>query len=332
MATVDEMCRAETTAFGRFSGPDVWTSEDLESASGRIVLSEECLAEIDQAVTVLRANPLPVLALTPNEVTMPACSGMMTLARRQLDHGVGFCLLDRLPLERMTREEAVAIYWLLAQMIGRPVAQKWADGRMLYAVTDLGKPSGNGVRPDVTNEEQSFHTDNSYNLCPPDHVGLLCLQPAIEGGVSRVVSMTAVYNRMVEVCPEQLDRLCAPYFFDRQCEHADGDERWIRRPVLNREDGSLRVRVSRNLIYQGYRLAGKSVDRASEEALAAWFDIVDDPRMYIEFFFEPGQIQVINNRILGHKRTGFTDWPEADRKRRLMRIWLRDRGRRFYNG
>ena len=31
-------------------------------------------------------------------------------------------------------------------------------------------------RPDVTRAEQSFHTDNSYNVCPPECVGLLCLQ------------------------------------------------------------------------------------------------------------------------------------------------------------
>ena len=46
----------------------------------------------------------------------------------------------------MTDNEAKSIYWLLSQMLGRPVAQKWCDGRMLYSVTDLGQPSGNGVR------------------------------------------------------------------------------------------------------------------------------------------------------------------------------------------
>ena len=37
------------------------------------------------------------------------------------------------------------------------------------------------------------------------------------------------------------------------------------------------------------------------------FLIVDDPRMYVEFQFEPGQIQFLNNRLIGHKRTGFKD-------------------------
>jgi len=50
------------------------------------------------------------------------------------------------------------------------------------------------------------------------------------------------------------------------------------------------------------------------------------------FQFEPGQIQLIDNRALGHKRTAFRDWPEAERKRLLVRLWLRDRGSRAYNG
>ena len=50
------------------------------------------------------------------------------------------------------------------------------------------------------------------------------------------------------------------------------------------------------------------------------------------FHFEPGQIQLIDNRALGHNRTGFRDWPEPDRKRLLVRLWLRDSGSRAYNG
>ena len=123
-----------------------------------------------------------------------------------------------------------------------------------------------------------------------------------------------------------------PYFFDRQREHADSDATTIHRPALAHEDGGLRVRVSRNLIFQGYKLVGKAADRRSEAAIDAWFSIVDDPAMYREFFFEPGQIQFVNNRILGHKRTRFTDWPDAQRKRHLMRVWLREKGRNFYNG
>jgi alpha-ketoglutarate-dependent taurine dioxygenase len=332
MSVAEDIRAAEPAVFGPFTSANAWTGSTLGAEEGRVVLSAACLAEIDGALALLRANPLPVLRLTPSDVEMPACAATMAAVRQELDHGLGFTIIDRLPLDRMTTEEASAIYWLFAQMTGRPVAQKWVDGRLLYSVTDLGKPSGNGVRPDVTNEDQSFHTDNSYNIRPPDHVGLLCLHPAMEGGISRVVSMTAVHNRMAVEHPDLIERLYEPYFFDRQREHAESDASTVHRCVLAREEGGIRVRVSRNLIYQGYKLVGRAVDRRSEAAIAAWFSIVDDPAMYKEFFFEPGQIQFVNNRILGHKRTKFTDSPDTERKRHLLRVWLRQSGRHFYNG
>ena len=242
--------------------------------------------------------------------------------------GSEMCIRDR----DMTDNEAKSIYWLLSQMLGRPVAQKWCDGRMLYSVTDLGQPSGNGVRPDVTNEEQSFHTDNSYNICPPDIVGLLCLQPSMSGGLSRVVNMKTVLERMEDSNKTHIQRLYRPFVFDRQKEHSELDPVTLENPILNCNGESLRIRVSRNLIYQGYALRGESIDDEGEEALAAFFDFINDPKMYKEFQFEAGQIQFLNNRVIGHKRTSFEDWPNKDKKRHLCRVWLRDHGRVFYNG
>ena len=54
--------------------------------------------------------------------------------------------------------------------------------------------------------------------------------------------------------------------------------------------------------------------------------------MSARFQFQPGQMQLIDNRALGHKRTAFRDWPDDDRKRLLVRLWLRDSGSRAYNG
>ena len=37
---------------------------------------------------------------------------------------------------------------------------------------------------------------------------------------------------------------------------------------------------------------------------------------------EPGDIQLLNNHVTLHSRTEFEDWPEEDRKRHLLRMWL----------
>ena len=217
-------------------------------------------------------------------------------------------------------------------MVARPVAQKWS-GEMIYTVADLtGKKPGNGIRPDITNAEQNFHNDNSYNICPPEYVGLLCLQTARSGGISRVVSLETAQNLMQKRHPELLKRLYQPYRFDRQREHAPDGEMTISRPVFMMEGGRLKSRLSRYLIEQGYQLAGEALDPMGLAALDALTAIIDDPALYKEFHFEPGQIQILDNRRLGHKRTRFEDWPERERKRMLIRLWLRNQDRPFYNG
>lgn len=309
-----------------------WVGSELTPKTGVISLSNNCLKEVTQVLKSLELNPMPLLSLSPEDMELPHFFDLSIQIREMLNEGFGFCIVNKLPIKNMSEYQAITIYWLLAQLVGRPVGQKWSDGRMIYSVTDLGRPSGNGVRPDVTNEEQSFHTDNSYNISPPDHVGLLCLRPAAEGGLSRIVNMLAVLEIMNDQYPHFVSRLRQPYFFDRQREHSDTEEKTIFTPLLCNEAEGLRVRVSRNLIYQGYNLAAKKIDSVGEAALDAFFSVIDDPKMYIEFRFESGQIQFLNNRLIGHKRTSFKDSLEIGMKRKLCRVWLREKGKRFYNG
>lgn len=315
----------------RIDGPIAWTRETLAPGDGCARLSQECVAELLAAAAQLRANPLPVLALDPVDFDLAQCRRAMAGIKDVLDHGHGFAIVDRLPLEQIERTEAVSLFWLLSSLIDRPVAQKW-DGTMVYDVRDTGRPPGNGVRPDITNAEQSFHTDNSYNLCPPEYVGLLCLHPAMEGGVSRIVSLASVHNEMRRQRPELLPRLYQPFCFDRQREHAPGDTMVTRHPVFQVETDRLHGRLSRFQIRNGQALAGVALDTEGEAALDELDRAMDRPDLRMDFNFEAGQMQFLDNRQIAHKRTAFRDWPEPERKRHLVRIWLRDRGRRSYNG
>jgi hypothetical protein len=38
--------------------------------------------------------------------------------------------------------------------------------------------------------------------------------------------------------------------------------------------------------------------------------------------FQPGDIQWLKNSVVLHKRTEYVDWPEPERKRHLLRLWL----------
>lgn len=321
---------AEATA-REFSGGLAWIGAELPRDAGLLRIGPQAAEELEATAALLADDPLPILALDPRDFALPACRALMQQAARLLEGGPGFVILDRIPVDRFGREVATKLYWLLAHLLARPVAQKW-DGTMVYDVRDLGKPPGNGIRPDITNAEQNFHVDNSYNICPPDFVALLCLQTAMEGGISGLVSFQAAHNEMRRRHPALLPRLYRPFIFDRQREHAPGEVMTHRAPILEWQDGALLGRISRFQIVNGHALAGEPLDAEGQEALDAFNAILEEDRLRFDFVFQPGQVQIVSNRALGHKRTGFRDWPEPERKRHLVRLWLRDRGRPFYNG
>ena len=102
-------------------------------------------------------------------------------------------------------------------------------------------------------------------------------------------------------------------------------------PVFAAGD-ELQARFSAHQIRGGYALQGEPLDDEGAAALAALLDLFDDESLSADFDLEPGEIQFVDNRVLGHGRTEFADFPEPERRRHLVRLWLRDHGRRAYPG
>jgi hypothetical protein len=44
--------------------------------------------------------------------------------------------------------------------------------------------------------------------------------------------------------------------------------------------------------------------------------------------FEPGDVQLLHNHVIVHSRTAYDDWPELERRRHLLRLWLATPGGR----
>lgn len=313
-------------------GASAWRRGDLNTDDYLVRLTGACLDEIRHAADELHRFPLPAIVRRPEEFDMPACRVAMTAISRMLRHGVRFAILDRLPLDKIGAEAAIGVYWLLASMVARPVAQS-LDGKLIYDVLDTGRQAlpGSGVRPDQTNIELKFHTDNSYNATPPEYVALLCLRTARRGGHSRVASFHTLHNTLLERHPEVLPRLSRPFWFDRQREFHSGEEPVFSAPVFTEGD-ELRARFSAHQIRGGYALRGEPIDSEGAAALAALLDLFDEDDLSADFDLEPGQMQFVDNRVLGHARTAFEDFPEPERRRHLVRLWLRDHGRRAYAG
>ena len=108
----------------------------------------------------------------------------------------------------MGPEAAADLYWGLGLHMGRAVSQN-TDGDLLGHVRDTGAdPAAYGVRLYRTRAEQDFHTDGA------DIIGLLFLQAAKSGGVSRIASAAAVHNRPPSDLPAPLPALFRGHPFD----------------------------------------------------------------------------------------------------------------------
>lgn len=312
-----------------FSGEKTWKRESVTSKDWTIPLDETAIAEVRELVASLRRDPLPTLILEPDLIPMPACRAAMARVRALLDDGLGVCVVERLPMEEMNEEEATSVYWVLGRMVGRLVAQKW-DGTMLYDVTDTGRTFGHGVRGSWTNTELFFHTDNAFGTVMPDYVSLLCINPALEGGISRFCSLYTVHNRLREESPRLLQRLYEPLYFDRQAEHSPDAPPVSLTPMFSWDGMRLNVRMSVGLVKRGYPMAGQAIDPLAAEALEALEIILRDESLWIEFRIERGQLQFLNNTEFGHYRSTFSDDPALPRH--LIRLWYRSDGRRSYEG
>src|SRR2546426_1120430 len=204
-----------------------WRRTDLSPQDWLVPLPQRCLDELDAVARQVGSDPLPPVLLDPNQFALGACAEVMGHVREKL-RGIGLAVLDRVPVERYTGEENRALAWLLGSLLGRLVAQKW-DGTMIYDVLDTGRALEYGVRRSVTNLDLTFHTDAPWLDLPPEMVGLYCINPAIEGGVSRFVSLCSVHNELRRRHPERLARLYRPFPWDRQAS--------TRKPTARRPSG-----------------------------------------------------------------------------------------------
>ncbi|MCP5150598.1 MAG: TauD/TfdA family dioxygenase [Ectothiorhodospiraceae bacterium] len=312
-------------------GASAWRRDDIGASHWRVDVPDRCLRELDALVDLLRAHPIPTEMLDPTDYPLDAARALMHEVRTTLDEGVGFAVVDRLPVERWGEQASKQVYWLLSSLIERPVAQSF-DAKMLYDVRDTGKTIDTRVRGDLTRQELSWHTDYGFNH-PPPYIGLLVLAVAPTGGVSSVASMHTAHDVLRQRHPELLERLYRPFHWNRQGEHPEGDPITHAYPIFSERDGEVRGRFIKWLLYRGYELVGEPFDALGRQALETMFAVMSEPEHHVSFVLEPGQLEYLRNDRVAHCRTEYEDDPRPDApKRHLVRIFLRDAGRRSYMG
>lgn len=304
------------------TSPSAWIGAALakQPEEWTYCLSPAEAMEIEAATAAVLGRD--IATITRADFPLPTFAPVLDRLRDEVLNGRGFVLLRGLKVDRPIVQSATA-YWGIGTYFGNARSQN-AKGHVLGHVRDLGLSSKDpNVRIYQTTERQNFHTDSC------DIVALLCLKTARSGGLSSLTSSMSVYNAMAERYPELVWRLFRPMPTDRRGEVPEGKKPWFETPIYNDHQGLLSAIYAPHYVRSSQRFP--EAPRLMPEdyaALDAFDALAEDPRLRLDMEFQPGDMQFVHNHTTLHDRTAFEDWPEPERKRHLLRLWLAAPGAR----
>jgi hypothetical protein len=209
------------------------------------------------------------------------------------------------------------IYWGMGKHLGTARSQSKV-GDLLGDVRDFGVITESaGGRGYQSNQRLNFHTDSC------DVTGLFVLHVAKSGGLSKLASSVAVRNEIARRRPDLLDVLYQPFYWSWNKQEAPGAKPYYPQPIFSERDGSFACRYIDGQIKNAQ--AFPDVPRftpAQIEARAMIDELANSDAFNFAMMFEPGDLQLVNNHICFHARTAFEDWPDPERHRHLLRMWL----------
>lgn len=303
----------EQTGAAAWYGPEIAKRDDWQ-----MPLSAAEVAEVEAATRALVARDADIAVLKPQDFPLPTLGRKL---RSRVDDevlsGRGFLLLRGLPVERWSMRESATAFFGLGAHLGSARSQN-GKGHVLGHVQDLGMDVNDpNVRIYQTHVRQTYHTDSC------DIVGLLCLKTAKSGGLSALVSSTTIFNEMHRRRPDLLKLLFQPIATDRRGEVPEGQKPFFEIPVFNWHQGYLTAIYQRQYIDSAQRFPeAPRLTPAMVEALDLFDELANDPALNTFMEFKPGDVQLVHNHTMLHDRTGFDDWPEPERRRHLLRLWL----------
>jgi alpha-ketoglutarate-dependent taurine dioxygenase len=212
---------------------------------------------------------------------------------------------------------------LLVLLVGRALGRNvspfvGSEPRPLFAITATPDPTiggrygGNGRN----SKRLALHTDGSgIHSNRVDVLAMLCLQPAQDGGASRIADARTAWLLLNR---ETRDLLRTP--LPRTDPYAPGlpIDSLITKPIF--EQGITltfsyhpsRIRDGVGMLHLG------AIERQLENALCQLDDALE--KSSIEVLLNRGEILILNNSLIAHGRTAFKDDPA--RPRLLERLWV----------
>lgn len=312
-------------------GPAVWMGCDLAGRDDwNLRLTAADIAELDTALAAVARRGIPLRRITVADFPLPRLGVQLRALADELESGRGFGVIRGVPVETYSEDDCKVLSWGLCSYFGVGMPQT-RQGDWINHVIDVSDvttaPASDfdhvvnrrELRANNEGGELRWHTDSA------DIVGLFCLRKAVSGGACRLASAAMVHNLILERSPDCLAALYQGFrYMSLADDNGDGTPRVsaARVPVFRREDEAVRFYYIPQVVERAIERANIACSAVEDEARELIQSTAEAPGVALDFMLEPGDLEVINNRIVMHARESFEDHPDIDRRRHMLRLWM----------
>ncbi len=285
--------------------PCVWHGEELFSRADW--LHQMDATHLEQIECLMRDNGKPA----------PELARLFSNIRHSLENHSGATLIRGLPVEKLDEDNAKRLFLKIASLVGHPVSQS-STGDLVFSVRDAGYAGSDPrSRGPNTRKKLTFHSDRC------DVIGFLCLRQAKSGGENDIVSSAAIHNRLLQTRPELLEELYRPFYYKRHNVDTGNSLLYCRQPVFSFTKRKFACNLLRVLIDRAYAMPElPDMTNTQREALDAIESLANQPGIRASILQQPGDMLFMNNWVTLHRRSGFEDYLEPERKRHILRVWI----------
>ena len=290
-------------------------SLDEHTDSFLIKLSHDSILELDKKKDNLQSSKINDFPILEYEI--------LKLKESYLIQGNGFFILDGSCLENFSNENEKEIFRIISTCFGQLYVQNIKNEKFV-TITDEGKSMKTGGRYHQTKEGGSFHTDSPQWSKVPDFVGLLCIRPAKIGGISKFVSAYTIHNQILKLNPDFLKLLYKKFHFDKRNEFQKNESPTTFEPIFKYEDNELKFRYLRNYIDDGQKIVKQPLSSEQNHVLDQLDNAIHDENFSVSYDLSQYDMTFFNNHRIIDGRTSFEDYMESDKKRYMVRVWIKN--------
>lgn len=233
-----------------------------------------------------------------------------------VDNEFGYCIIKKFPLKSLSESKIINNFSNFLKLFGI-ISHSHGPNQQWISRVQARPNLNHKFAYSESNFEIPPHTDNAWSVIPDKYMSLLAIQPADEGGYTKIFSIkqileqlvqTTFGNEVINILKTNIFPFAAPpeSLTETQLSEQKNLKKHIALAPILGKNNTIRYRY--DIIQKGFRFYP---ELATEENIFA----VETFNVFLTKFFknceeirlEKEDILLANNHLVLHSRTSFTD-------------------------